>query len=253
MIPIYQTNSDCPICSRHDWCMIADDGTACICNRIEKGSVKQVGQGWLHILSDQFKPKKTRIEAPKANFTEIFKAYRKNVGNITESPIEGVRLDVLRDVYEMGYDGENYIFPMKDHTGTIIGLQRRKPDGSKLSVKASKVGLFIPKRVLDGPILITEGLSDAAYCFQLGFTTIGRQNCSAKGINYLKNILTSCDKSVIIVADNDDVGREGARKVAEGLCMVSDCKIIVPPDKDVRESRMSITELNNLIERARYD
>ncbi|MHC4357133.1 MAG: DUF3854 domain-containing protein, partial [Planctomycetota bacterium] len=46
-------NHLCPICSKPDWCLIAKDGSAAICARIEDGSVKKCGDaGWLHMLSD---------------------------------------------------------------------------------------------------------------------------------------------------------------------------------------------------------
>ena len=43
----------CPVCGKPDWCLVAADGSAAICQRIEQGSRKHCGEaGWLHILSD---------------------------------------------------------------------------------------------------------------------------------------------------------------------------------------------------------
>ena len=41
----------CVICGKPDWCMVAADGSAAICQRIESG--KRAGQaGWLHRLTE---------------------------------------------------------------------------------------------------------------------------------------------------------------------------------------------------------
>ena len=43
----------CPVCGKPDWCLVAEDGSAAICARIEEGSVKRCGDaGWLHILRE---------------------------------------------------------------------------------------------------------------------------------------------------------------------------------------------------------
>ena len=43
----------CPICTKSDWCLYAEDGSAAICARTEQGSTKRCGDaGWLHILRD---------------------------------------------------------------------------------------------------------------------------------------------------------------------------------------------------------
>ena len=33
----------CPVCGKPDWCLVAEDGTAAICQRIKEGSVKSCG------------------------------------------------------------------------------------------------------------------------------------------------------------------------------------------------------------------
>ena len=39
----------CPICGKPDWCLIARNGSAAICPRIEEKSVAYIeGSGWLH-------------------------------------------------------------------------------------------------------------------------------------------------------------------------------------------------------------
>ena len=44
----------CPVCCKPDWCLIAEDGSAAICARIEDGSLKKCGSaGFLHVLRDR--------------------------------------------------------------------------------------------------------------------------------------------------------------------------------------------------------
>lgn len=41
----------CPICGKPDWCLVAPDGSAAICQRVTEGAVKKCGEaGWLHVL-----------------------------------------------------------------------------------------------------------------------------------------------------------------------------------------------------------
>ena len=43
----------CPVCQKPDWCLIALDGNAAICARIEVGSIKRSGDaGWLHRMKE---------------------------------------------------------------------------------------------------------------------------------------------------------------------------------------------------------
>ena len=50
--PVSASNP-CPVCRKPDYCLVALDGTAAICPRVEAGSVKRCGDaGWLHRLTD---------------------------------------------------------------------------------------------------------------------------------------------------------------------------------------------------------
>lgn len=43
----------CPVCGKPDWCLVAKDGSAAICSRIQEGSIKRCGDaGWLHRFRD---------------------------------------------------------------------------------------------------------------------------------------------------------------------------------------------------------
>jgi len=123
---------------------------------------------------------------------------------------------------DCGWNGAAYTFPIKNENNRIIGIQRRyetkELSGLKLSMEYSKVGLFVPKRILfavEDIIFITEGLSDLAILLDLGFIGVGRFNALARidmTVKWLSNYVASATKCIII-ADTDDAGIRGARKL----------------------------------------
>jgi hypothetical protein len=71
-----------------------------------------------------------------------------------------------------------WTFPMWSARGVLIGIRLRHDGGGKLCVKGSKLGLFIPTRVIDSPdLLITEGETDAAAALSVGLNVVGRPGC----------------------------------------------------------------------------
>ncbi len=137
----------------------------------------------------------------------------------------------------LGWDGRAYTFPMSNACGETVGIRRRFPNGGKASVKGSKAGLFI---TLDsaggGPILLCEGPTDTAAALDLGFRVVGRPNCNSA----LKMTVAAVkDRTeVVVVADNDPVGKAGAEKLGHALALhCTNAKLVVPPTgvKDLRQ------------------
>ena len=95
------------------------------------------------------------------------------------------------------------------------GYQRRYPHGEKKTVRHSKQGFFIPKHKfsLDKPLFICEGFSDACVVTNLGFQAIGRYNASH--VKMPKGVLKF--KQVYIMADTDECGIAGAKKVQDAI------------------------------------
>src|SRR5207248_11062007 len=68
MIPVSRERP-CPVCGKPDWCLVAEDGTAAICQRV--GSGKRCGEaGWLHRLAEPARAptgrkKRKPADAPK--------------------------------------------------------------------------------------------------------------------------------------------------------------------------------------------
>jgi hypothetical protein len=45
-------NNPCPICDKPDWCLIKDDNSIAICNRIENDKPTKDGSGFSYGLND---------------------------------------------------------------------------------------------------------------------------------------------------------------------------------------------------------
>lgn len=150
-----------------------------------------------------------------------------------------------------------YTFPMKDHDGKVIGVRLRYPDGKKLSAKGSKSGLFMGKQVdTNGVVLVAEGPTDAAALMTTGHQVIGRPSCNG-GTNYVYQMI-SWRTTLVIVADNDKPGMDGAKKLA-GVCKckTKTVKIVIPRKgsdaKDWFQQGLNRMTLDLMIQQARNE
>ena len=225
MIRVGDANVECPICHRRDWCLLAEDGTACICSRIEKGSVKRVGEaGYLHIRSKDFSPKKYEAEpAPDIDWHTIVSiqganllSKRKEFGEFCKytkvNPIAALRFNI-------GYEKGWFTIPLYREANVISGIQRRK-GALKRMVKHSKLGVFVPSAFFQykcKTLAVTEGWSDAVAAVQYGFNVVGKFNShsSDEWVAYCAKHI-GCERALIF-ADNDDVGKEGAERTKKYL------------------------------------
>jgi len=247
----------CPICKKEDWCMVSPDGKAAICPRIP--SDKIIGEsGFLHILSKDYKPVKIKkkYQVP-INWDALNTFYQKRCNDIVLQPlVEEFGYTNLKRM-GIGYDGESWTFPMRNSEDEIIGVQRRFLNGDKRFVKGSKNGLFIPRglNIAASEILICEGVSDTIAALDMDFEAIGRVSCGT-GVQMLCDYFTYQVSSpkIIIVADNDLVGIQGAKKLAEALIAVNRiAHVIIPPVADLRawkESGLTKEELTEKLDLA---
>ena len=255
----------CPMCGKADWCLVAKDGTAAICKRVEQGSAKRCGEaGWLHRLKEttrqqSYYPRRRVISSfvkPAKDFAELAQMYQQRLTYKTLSTLAaqlGVSADSLRRL-QVGWNGAGYTFPMRDETGRLIGLRVRYRSGCKVCETGSRQALFIPTALpVDGLLLICEGPTDTAAALDLGFAAVGRPSCNT-GAPMLRRFASG--RRVIIIADNDDPGRKGAYALASELILhCSDVRIIYPSDnvKDLRQWKavgLITTELQRLIDAA---
>lgn len=147
-----------------------------------------------------------------------------------------------------GWDRGAWVFPMKDATGTTIGIRRRLPSGKKLAIKGSRSGLFIPSEITGkGPLLVTEGESDCAAALDLAFDAVGRGACRQGGAL----LAEFCNgREVVIVGDCDGPGRAGAEALAAKLAATGLVKLTFPPQEhgDLRAWVQAGATADDLIE-----
>lgn len=232
----------CPVCQKSDWCLIAVNGSAAICPRVEQASVAYIeGSGWLHKFGDDDSPKPRLRAAPKPLpehnqvLAEIYGKMRKQMsGDILKSLAEQLHvseksIDLLGAGYSTTKDA--FAFPMTRHGKRFLGIRYRTKDGSKFAQKGSKQGLFIPESfTLAKGVVVCEGPTDTAAMLDLGFNAIGRASCNS-GDRLVKELTQS--NPVAILTDNDEPGILGANRLASRLKNA----VVVRPGKfkDARE------------------
>ena len=266
----------CPVCDKPDWCLVAKDGSAAICARIEDGSVKRCGDaGNLHILRHNVhnvhnvhrgSANKWRIVKSICTDNVLTKDFEHFVGQcrrqLSRQKLHflavslGVSVKSLKRL-KVGWDGEAFTFGMSNAENRIIGVRRRFPDGYKCSVSGSTMGLFIPDDlVAKQSLFIVEGESDLAAALDLGLNAIGRPNCNSKIEMTARFVMDR--QEAVIVADNDQPGRDGAKKLADKLALYCpSVKIIYPPEgiKDLRQwlkAGLTRGELQKIIENTKH-
>jgi len=243
----------CPICGHSDWCLVSPDGSAAICPRTKEGSLRKCGDaGYLHLLKDGHnghdghrngaKWRHTLTIAPgqdgrTPDFGQLSADYQSQLTSERLQALAGSlglsagSLQQLR----VGWDGAAFTFPMSDAEGRVIGIRRRFENGFKCSVRGSKSGLFIPADLTDSRrLLITEGVTDAAVALDLEFNALGRPSC--RGAIDMIAQAAKGRAEVVVVGDNDEVGKRGAMELADALVLHYRVKVVFPPVgvKDLR-------------------
>jgi len=78
----------CPVCSKYDWCLIAQDGKAAICARIESDRpVGTKGAGWLHSLNGELP-----VITPKDNHPRERKQSADNLNAVYNALLSHLKL-----------------------------------------------------------------------------------------------------------------------------------------------------------------
>jgi hypothetical protein len=241
----------CPVCGKPDWCVHVEGGT--ICPRTPEGSVRDLGDaGYLHLDGTATARRRPRTWPLREMHPDVGPIARECF-NAADAPIHRERLSRLLDVdagalerLGVGWNAERsaWTFPMSDGCGRIVGIQQRfRGTGDKrlMIMKGHRSGLFepigMPDRSLGGvDLVICEGASDTAAALSLGITAIGRLSCSAIQRETVERVRRLSPRSVIVVADNDAPGLEGAEKLLCALDGIAQTELRRPPDgiKDLR-------------------
>lgn len=265
--PMLRVSHDrpCPVCEKHDWCLVAADGSAAMCARVQEGSVKKAGEaGWLHIIDPNVaRPAKQQsfpqpARKPLRNWSNQLARYESERGSALDQL--SVQLGVSRESLERihtGYDSFKkwWTFPERDADGKVIGILRRDHSGEKKRLAGSRCGLCYPFdwKQTPGPILLVEGPSDTATVLTMGLCGIGRPSNNS-GADLLIGLLETVplDRAIIVIGERDQKsngtwpGRSGAISTASQIAESLERAIAwsMPPDdaKDTRAWLQSIPQ-----------
>lgn len=152
----------------------------------------------------------------------------------------GIRNDTLQK-FGMGWTEDAFSFPMVSPTQEIIGMQVRFPDGRKMTIRGSTVGLFVPRplEIKDRILLVAEGMSDTAVLTEMGYGAIGRYNCNScvEEVGYFVNLHSDLIDKVVVVSDRNPQEQHGAQETANEVRKYKPCIVVVPQkSKDIREA-----------------
>lgn len=226
-------SNPCPICGGPDNCTRSDDGHFVYCGRVSDGSIRQnKGGQCLHILDDvqaeslwlKDDPRPATLantklprEQPTRDWGRIARAefsspnadsgrteLAKILGKVSVESLERIGVGYTRK-------GTGWVFPERDATGNIIGINRRFANGDKRRDKGGNAGLtFDPSNWIE-PMLpsatdihLVEGASDTAAMLTMKLCAIGRPS-NLGGVELLGELLKQVptDRRIVVVGEND--------------------------------------------------
>ena len=228
----------CPICKKADWCRGFADGWA-ECMRVQSDQPAKSG-GWMHRLGAEpprYVPPAPRWEPPAIDATKLLREWR---GATTCEQLVELAMDLgLGDfgtLVDLGAvwaaPHAAWAFPRADGFGNVVGIRLRNERG-KFAVRGSRQGLFLATVAPQTTLFVCEGPTDTAAALGLGLFAAGRPNCCCGGPELRIYAGRLGVARVVVVADNDKPGLDGARKVGREIKLPF--AIYVPPAKDLRE------------------
>lgn len=245
----------CPICGKPDGCLIAPDGTAAICMRIESEQrVGDKGAGWLHRLTHDFLPplrepvRADRPLRPKVDWQARADRYARQ--------LTGDGRKYLSDQIAVGTSALSrqrvgwcpsrsvWTWPMQAADGNVVGIRTRDANGKKRADAGSDGnGLFLGPDLCSEYLLICEGPTDTAALIDCGYLSVaGRPSCRG-GSRYVIDIIERLQPTaIVLIPDNDQAGLSGFADLAAAIANAEVISIdhidaITPPPgiSDVRD------------------
>ncbi|MEM9367538.1 MAG: primase-helicase zinc-binding domain-containing protein [Planctomycetota bacterium] len=176
----------------------------------------------------------------KRFFCEMSRERREHLAKrLSVDPRSLVRLRV-------GYSEQDQAttWPMVDSGGRCVGLRMRGHDNNKWSYRGGRGGLFVPDGISTSikRLFVCEGPSDVAALLSIGLPAIGRPSCTGAvpaTVNFVRRI--ECH-DVAIVADHDEAGQNGAKRLARLLVTVANTVRIITPGNPGDDARKFVAQ-----------
>jgi len=231
--------SPCPICDKPDWCRVFADGWV-ECMRVPSDKPAKSG-GWMHSQGGQCPPPtaRSRFQSPTVPTINATKLHRDWLSATTPAALAAFAVELGLSVAALVATGAAWAapyaawaFPMADGQGNILGIRLRNEHG-KFAVRGSRQGLFLANVTPQACLFVCEGPTDTAAAVELGLFAVGRPNCCCGGADLRIYARRHACRHVVLVADNDKPGLDGARKV--GAQIQLPWAVYVPPAKDLRD------------------
>lgn len=232
----------CPNCGKGNWCMVSDKSDAFLCMRVASPHPVKMADGsvgYIHKLIDtSYIKTPIRRDRPRK---EVDWPALWDSGRFWKIPEEIKRLATELGVtyssllaMDTAWDSRTqaWAWPMRNGYLEIVGVRTRMRDGSKRAITGSRNALFIPLDVGGRRLWVFEGVSDVCAAVSLGLNAVGRPSCNSGMFDIILLCQRTHPKEVVIVADSDKVGIEGAESLSRHL-PVKNCTITVP-GKDMR-------------------
>lgn len=235
----------CPVCKKPDWCRVFGDGWV-ECMRVQSDRPAKSG-GWMHSHRQSLSPLRLVPRVPRSaptpqiNATKLMREWTAATPATALAEFAaslGVSTAALVAVgAAWAAPHAAWAFPMCDGYGNVVGIRLRNERG-KFAVRGSRQGIFLrgeagSEKGERQTLFVCEGPTDTAAAVELGLFAVGRPNCCCGGAEIKVYARRHHCRRVVVVADNDKPGLDGARKVGGELKLPF--AVYVPPAKDVRE------------------
>jgi len=219
----------CVVCGRGDWCGYSADGSVAICMRVKSDRPTRNG-GWLHQVTDAPPRPAPRVYVPQPHHAQpcttdwatMLRRFERDTRaaeverlatSLGVSPGSLCRLGIA-----WAAPHRAWAFPMCNGKRRPIGIRLRAESGRKWAIRGSHNGLFWPDHLGNGgPLLLCEGPTDVAALLDLGYATIGRPSCAGAVDLVIEVVQGLRHRDVVIVADADEQGLDGADRLARAL------------------------------------
>ena len=223
------------------------------CGSSDARSINEDGSSYCFACENYFPPdsediqlikeKGDNMELVKELPSNILSSYSSNLaGGFHAIKDRGINEETVKKYgVKVSYNGQGliskHIYPYYDEQGTIIGYKNRFVKDKQFSVNGStsNSGLFGQQLFNGGKyVTITEGEIDAMSVYQMlgsKYPVVSIKNGVASAIKDIKKSYTWLDKfeNIVINFDNDEIGREKSKKVAE-LFGPAKAKIVKLPE-----------------------